>query len=868
MSPNQQRLSGLFPVTTVPAIVIAACLLIISSALCSPAGAQSAGEVPDPPTIEEKTREMTAMEGFFNLYWDERTGHLFWEIDRFEEEFLYAVSLTSGLGSNPVGLDRGQLGGTWILKARRIGPRILLIQPNYRYRASSDNPREVEAVAFAFAPSTQWGFDIAAQSGERVLVDATDFFLRDTHGAGARLQQSGQGTFRLDRSRSVFHLPRTKAFPKNCEVETWLTFTSDNPGRLVSSTAADGGAVSLIQHHSLVELPDDGYTPRRADPRVSAGSITFSDYATPIDEDLQVHLVTRFRLQKKDPGARRSEAVKPIVFYVDPGAPEPIYSALKEGAAWWNEAFEAAGFINAFQVRDLPEGADPMDLRYNMIHWTHRSTRGWSYGGSVTDPRTGEVLKGNVNLGSLRLRQDVLLGEGLLPVYARADAYGGGTVIPALRRTALMNLADGPAFDYLSGLDPQSDPVGMAMARVRQLSCHEVGHTLGFAHNYLTSAYGRSSVMDYPAPLVGIRSDGTLDLSDAYPVGVGEYDIHAVTWTYSDFGPDIDEEAELEKIIQESLRKGIRFASDAEARPLGAAHPRAALWDNGADPVSYLRHEMAVRQSGLIAFGERNIRVGEPLASLEEVLVPLYLHHRYQMESAAHSLGGADYTYALRGDGQTPLEIVPAGKQREALDLILGTLEPRFLALPEETLNLIPPRAFGMTSGEIFARRTAPTLDPLGMAATSADFSVQVILQPERMARLVEYHSRNAWYPGLKEIVDALLQATWYARRSENSYHAAIQEEVQQVVLDRMKREASNPACTPLVRAVLNEGLHELKGWLEALPDTSPLQAMAMEDIQRWIDRPESLVVPGAVPAMPPGSPIGIQPARIIPPIS
>jgi len=473
-----------------------------------------------------------------------------------------------------------------------------------------------------------------------------------------------------------------------------------------------------------------------------------------------------------------------------------------------------------------------------------------------------------VNLGSLRLRQDVLLGEGLIPVYATTGAAEGVAANPALRPTALMDLADGPTFGYLAGLDPRSDPVEMAMARVRQLSCHEVGHTLGFAHNYLTSAYGRSSVMDYPAPVVNIRSDGSLDLSDAYPVGVGEFDIFVVKWAYSDFGPGADEPAELEAIISDSFRKGIRFAADNEARPLGAAHPKAALWDNGADPVGYLRHEMAVRQSGLITFGERSIRVGEPLASLEEVLVPLYLHHRYQMESAAHSLGGVDYNYALRGDGQTPLEIVPADKQREALDLILDTLEPRFLALPEETLNLIPPRAFGMASGETFIHRTAPTLDPLGMAATSADFSVQVILQPERMARLVEFHSRNAWYPGLDEVVDALLQTTWYARRSESTWHVAIQNEVQQVVLDRLKREASNPRCTPLVRAALNAGLHGLKEWLVSQPDPDPFQMMTIEDIQRWIDRPESLSVPGIVPAMPPGSPIGIPPVPAIPPSS
>lgn len=825
---------------------------------------QGGGTSTDLPTIEERTAGMEAMKGFFNLYWDESTGHLYWEIDRWESEFLYAISLTSGLGSNPVGLDRGQRGGAYILKARRVGPRILLIQPNYRYRATSDNREEVQAVEDAFAPSTHWGFSIEAETQERVLVDATDFFLRDTHGAAARMQRADQGTFRLDRSRSVFHLPATKVFPRNVEIETWLTFTSENPGPLVSGTAASGNAISLKQHHSLVQLPGPGYLPRVADPRVSANSITVYDYAVPIDQDLQIHLVTRHRLIKKNPRAGRSEPVEPIIYYVDPGAPEPIYSALKEGASWWNEAFEEAGFINAFEVRDLPEGADPMDLRYNMIHWTHRSTRGWSYGGSVVDPRTGEIIKGNVNLGSLRLRQDVLLGEGIIPVYG-SEKYSS-----RIWDTSNLELAEGPTFEYLTLLAPGTDPVEMALARVRQLSCHEVGHTLGYGHNYLASTNDRASVMDYPAPLVKITGDGRLDLSDAYPVGVGEYDKFAVRWMYSHFPPGADEKAELEKIIQERIRKGIEFAADAEATPMGAAHPRAAQWDNGADPVSYLSHEIQVRQIGLDTFGEHNIRTGEPMAALEEVLVPLYLHHRYQVKAASHSIGGADYRYALRGDGQIILEIVPARQQRKALMLVLATISPEFLAVPERILNSIPPRAYGMTRGEVFQKRTAPLLDPIGMAATAADLSVQLILQPQRMARLVEFHSRNPDYPGLDEVVDELLGVTWKASTASTDYLAAIQDAVRYVVLDRLKGEAGSVLNTPHVRAVLNSKLHQLHEWLAEHSDHTPLQQMALEDITRWFNRAEGVTEAGAVPSMPQGSPIGqvVKPPPLFPPPS
>ncbi len=795
------------------------------------------------PSIAGKTEGMTHLAGYFDLYWDESNGKLFWEIDKWETEFLYQVSLSSGLGSNPVGLDRGQLGDTYILKARKVGPTVLLIQPNYRYRARSSNEAEVEAVADAFAPSTLWGFKAAAQTDARVLVDATDFFLRDTHGAARTMKRARQGTFKLDKSRSVFYLPRTKAFPKNTEVETWLTFTSEDAGPLVRSTAATGSAVTLREHHSLVELPDDGYQPRSHDPRVSSGAVTFNDYAMPIDEPLAVQWIRRHRLEKKNPNAARSEPIEPIVYYVDPGTPEPIRSALIEGAGWWNQAYEEAGFINAFRVEVLPDGADPMDLRYNMIHWTHRSTRGWSYGGSVSDPRTGEIIKGNVNLGSLRLKQDFMLGVGM------TAPYGAGA--------ASCDLCGGPSVDYLAAVVDGTDGVALALARVRQLAAHEVGHTLGFAHNYIASTYaGRASVMDYPAPMVKVN-DGQLDLSDAYAVGIGEWDKFSVKWAYSQFPAGVDEHAELEKIVREGLARGMRFITDQDARPAGGAHPLAALWDNGDDPIAELRHEMEVRRIGIARFSERAIRRGDPMASLEEVFVPLYLHHRYQVEAAAKSIGGVDYTFAMRGDGQRPLTIVPPDRQRAALDAVLETISADALAIPERILQMIPPRAFGMTSGEITSKKTRPTFDALSVASTAADLSLSFVFQPQRMARLVEFHSRDESNPSLDWVVDRVMAATWKKKSSGSSYKASIDRAVQRVVADRMMKEAASGSNTPLVRAVLSQKLDELAEWMTSQGKLSAHQQLALGDIRRWQARPEGITSPSDVLTAPPGSPIG-----------
>ena len=837
------------------------------------------------PTIAEKTQAATAMEGFFNLYWDAAQGVLYWEIDPEGGEFLYQVSMGSGLGSNPVGIDRGQLRGTHVLEPRRTGPRLLLAQPNYQFQARSDNPTEVQAVRDAFAPSVYWGFDIVAESDGRVLVDATPFFVRDARNVIGQLAQRGQGTFRLDESRSAIHLPATRSFPENTEVEALLTFASDNPGGLVRGVAANPQAVTLRQHHSFVQLPDDGFRPRVADPRIGVNGPTIFDYATPLDQDLRLRLTARHRLIKRDPTAEPSEPVEPIVYYVDPGTPEPVRTALVEGALWWVDAFEAAGFVNAYQVEILPAGVDPQDIRYNMIHWTHRRTRGYSYGNSVIDPRTGEIIRGVVNLGSLRLRQDYLHGQGMVADFAAgADAHLHDAAHEGAVAGAACGLSAMPAFDYLAEVAvagpsaSSEEAVEMALARVRQLSAHEVGHTLGFPHNYLASTYGRESVMDYPAPLVEIV-DGELDLSNAYVQRIGAYDEVAVNWLYREFPAGTDERAALEEIVEQSIRDGLVFMAHSNNNFVGAAHPYASVWDNGANLVDHLKHEIRVRNIGMEKFGEQVVRHGRPLSDLEYVLLPLYMHHRFQLRSAAQSLGGADYRYALRGDGQTPVTIVDGDEQRDALETILSALTVEFLALPEEIVAMVPPPAFRHQEGEVFQGHTELLFDPVGAAAAAARFTVGEILHPQRMARLVVYGSMDASYPNLEEVTDRVIDATWGAEKPEDQYRLQVLHAIQRAVVDQMMQQASRAATAPEVRAVLSDRLDRLAGRLEGLTenmnsglgrlagrlgnritgdrlDRTPHERLVHADIRRWQARIEN-TVPTPSLELPPGDPIG-----------
>jgi len=801
------------------------------AAVPTPVAAGVAQDAQDLPSIEDHTEGMDERDGFLSVYWDEAEGKLWLEVPELDEELLYVESLAAGVGSNDIGLDRGQLGGEAVVTFRRVGRRLLMVQPNYDYRAETSNAAERRAVEDAFATSVLWGFDIAAEEDGRVLVDATEFVIRDAHDVAGTLGRTGQGSYRLERSRSAPHLERIRAFPDNTELEATLTFVGEDPGGWVRSVAPTAEAVTIRQRHSFVRLPPPGYEPRASHPGAGFFGIAYADYATPIDEPLTQRFIARHRLEKRDPSAAVSEAVEPIVYYVDAGVPEPIRSALVEGARWWAEAFEAAGYRDAFRVEILPEDADPLDVRYNVIQWVHRSTRGWSYGASVTDPRTGEIIKGHVSLGSLRVRQDYLLAEGLLSPYA-------------------------------TGTETPPELAEMALARIRQLSAHEVGHTLGLAHNYIASAQGRASVMDYPHPLVRLGPDGSIDLSDAYGAGIGAWDAVAVTYGYQVFPEGTDEEAELEAILEEARARGITFVSDQDARPAGSAHPRVHLWDNGVEPAAELHRMMDVRRVALDRFGEAAIRAGRPLATMEEALVPLYLHHRYQVEAAAKLLGGLEYAYTLRGDGQPPPSPVPAADQRAALDALLRTLDPAELALPEGVAAAIPPRPY--TYGphrEMFVRWTGLAFDAISPAAAAADMTLAMVLHEERAARLIQQAALDPSLPGLSDVLARVVDATWGARPAD-PYPAEVARVVRRAVAERLMGLAAGSA-PPQVRAEALLALEDLRERAENDAASAPSRAdraaglLLVRDLERFAEHPEEFARPPSRVDPPPGSPIG-----------
>lgn len=780
--------------------------------------------------IESKTRGMAKHEGFLNFYYDDRQGNIYIEINEIGQEFIYVNSLAAGVGSNDIGLDRNQLGDTRIVKFKKYGPKIFLVEPNYRYRAVSENPEERKVVEDAFARSVIWGFKVFAEDQGKILVDATDFFLRDAHGVSERLKNTKQGSFSLDKSRSAIFTESTKNFPQNSEFEAILTFTGSPSGGYIRSVAPSPENITVRQHHSFVQLPAEGYKPRPFDPRAGYFSISYFDYATPIHEPLQKRFIARHRLEKKDPNATVSEAVEPIIYYLDRGVPEPIRSALLEGAAWWDQAFEAAGYKNAFQVKMLPEGADPMDVRYNVINWVHRSTRGWSYGSSVIDPRTGEIIKGHVLLGSLRVRQDFLIAEGLLAPYET------GTELP-------------------------EEMSNMALARLRQLSAHEVGHTLGLAHSYTSSAEDRASVMDYPHPMVKIK-EGKIDLSDAYDDKIGAWDKVAITYGYQDYPEGVNEQEELKNILLKSIESGLTFLSDQDARPQGGAHPFAHLWDNAADASEGLMQVLEVREIAFNNFGERNIRSDVPYAYLEEVLVPIYFFHRYQTEAAVKQLGGLNYRYALRGDDQPVTEMVEADIQRRALESLLKTLDADVLTIPEDILKVIPPRPLGYSrSRETISIRTGVTFDAIGIAEAAAEMTISLMLNPARAARLVEFHARDKNLPGLDEVLDELIDHTWKIEKP-GGLKGEVSRTVDYVLLQNMFKLATNKSAPAQVRAITTLKIDELKIWIKRQLNTKPDDlgkahlGYALLEIQNFEENPEEYIKVDALEP-PAGSPIG-----------
>ncbi|MCX6317569.1 MAG: zinc-dependent metalloprotease [Bacteroidetes bacterium] len=785
------------------------------------------------PTIEDKTKGLKKYEGYMHFYWDESTGKIWLEVNQTDSELLYITSLPAALGSNDIGLDRGLLGDTRIIKFIRSGRKLMMVQPNYDYRAITNDANEKKAVEQSFAQSTLWGFTIEAESNGHLLVDLTDFLLRDAMRAGNRIRSMRQGNYALDKSRSAIYLPMSKNFPQNTELEASITLVNSDgeTGNYVNSVTPSSEAITLRMHHSFVQLPDGNYTPRVFDPRSSYIPISFFDYSTPVSEPIDKFYIMRHRLQKKDPTAARSEAVKPIVYYIDNGTPEPIRSALLEGAQWWNQAFEAAGYINAFQVKILPADADPMDVRFNVINWVHRSTRGWSYGASVTDPRTGEIIKGHVSLGSLRVRQDYLIAQGLLA-----------------------------PFENNTMPDPKNNKMlQMALNRLKQLSAHEVGHTLGLMHNYAASVVNRSSVMDYPHPTIQLNANGEIDLGNAYADGIGEWDKVSITWGYQDFPKGTNEKAQLDQLLSNAFTKGLQYISDRDARAPGGLHPTAHLWDNGQSPVEELSHIMKVRAKALSQFGEKNIRTGMPLAQLEDVLVPVYLLHRYQVEAVVKQVGGMYYSYALRGDGQPITKAMTRDEQLKALQGVISTLHPAALVLPEKIAAIIPPRPAGYEyNRELFKKRTGLGFDVLSPAETAADLPLSLLFNSERLNRLVEYQVQYKGL-GLDEMIDTLLQATWKAPR-RTGMEGLIQLQTEQVLLTYLLAASIDDNASFITKSVIRKKLQELKLFIDTKSKTAKDVTYAghlLLALER-ISAPEK-AKPTMHAVMPPGAPIGCE---------
>ena len=756
-----------------------------------------------------------------NFSYNNDSGKIILEINKLDSEFMYINSLSRGVGNNDLGLDRGQLGDSRVVYFTKRGNKILLIQPNLRYVSNSSNYLENKAVKEAFARSVLFGFDIIEKTKDSYKIDITSFLIRDAHGVSQRLRYSNSGSYTLNKSMSAIDLDRTKAFPKNIEFDVLLTFIGNPSGNLVRSVTPTASNLTVNQHHSFVELPDNNYKKRKFDPRSGSNPFIVYDYSTPIDDKLEQRFIVRHRLNKKYPKQEISEPVEPIVYYIDNGTPEPVKSALIEGGNWWNQAFESAGYKDAFRIEVLPEDADPMDVRYNLIQWIHRSTRGWSYGASIVDPRTGEIIKGQVSLGSLRVRQDYMILSGLI--------------------------------DNPNDIENKSLIKKTSLDRIRQLSAHEIGHTLGFAHNYISSANNRSSVMDYPHPKIDIVN-GNINIDNAYSKNIGDWDKVSVRYAYTDFQENENEDVKLNDIIEEAVNKGLYFLSDSDSRPVGSANPFSHLWDNGEFPYKELNKLLKVRDLALKNIDLDNLVDGEPYDRIEDILVPIYMLHRYQIESAAKAIGGVDYLYFVKNKNNDKVKFVDSKLQKESLKSLLNVLNPKNLVLPTNLIQILSPRSFrNPRTRENFESNTGVTFDYINASSSIINHTLTFLMNPERINRI---YQQNMFGENILTLDDYLtiISNSIFSNKRMSPYESSINKNTSSLFLDHLFLTFNNSNTNDLSKSVILSSIMNTKEKLSS--NLNDYNRFLVNKINGFIDNPDKYI-PVEKTKIPDGSPIG-----------
>jgi uncharacterized protein DUF4953/uncharacterized protein DUF5117 len=815
-------LAGLF------AVALAASAVAQEKAPTPAAASERSAE--KPASLAERTKDLKRFDGFQPFYWDAKKGQLLLDISRFDEEFLYGAGFAGGAGTLEVSLDRGQLGDLRLCRFERVGPRVLLHQKQMAHRSLAADVERSRAIEESFPSAVLAAMPIVAEEGDRVLADATAFLLADTDVLPA-LKQAHMGDWKQDAARSALHFARTGAFPKNTEIEATLTFTSENPPRAMAMVLPDGHTMSLRWHHTFLKLPEPGFAPRPLDPRIGFIPRRYLDHTAAYGEPIEKYLAVRWRLVKKDPSAAISEPVEPIVYYLDRGIPEPERTAIREGALWWNHAFEQAGFRNAFVVKDLPPGATFLDARYSGIEWIARAERGWSVGGSQVDPRTGEILHGVARIDSHRRRTTARMWKNA----GRPEAAEACTA------------EDAPDLSWIAAGDPDLPEEALVLQRLAYLSAHEVGHTIGLMHNWAATTFGWGSVMDYLAPNIQLKQ-GRLDLSDAYPKDIGSYDRLMIQWGYS---PSADPQA-LDRIVRDGYAKGIVYPTDGD--------PRWAEYDWGADPVQWLATTQAVRRVLLERFGPAQLKPGEWVYTLQERFSLAYLYHRFGIQAAQQFVGGQFQTNAVSGDGQKPVEWVPAPRQKEALGLLLTALEPANLDIPDRVLAaLAAPPSATRRSQEQFPSEAGDAFSALTAARTLAGLIVEPLTDPQRAARLDLASGPDALT--LSAMLDRLVTATWGAGSDRTQRLASLRRVAQRTVLDALMDLAARPEASPEVRAAVTAKLSGLRADLRARKSSdASMEAhrrLAERDLSEFLDKPEVRKARPTRPQPPPGRPIG-----------